>query len=122
MITNADGRTDGPVLKNEDSKAGEYELLFYIDEYYDEQNLPPGNPRFVDRVPVRFTVVDPSQHYPRADAVHPVELLNLIGGVEVGSPSPALAGEGGREAPDEGSVRASRRRSPQPRQMSATRT
>ena len=63
VVTNADGRTDGPILKNEDSKAGEYELLFYIDEYYDKQNLPPGNPRFVDRVPVRFTIVDPSQHY-----------------------------------------------------------
>jgi 5-hydroxyisourate hydrolase len=63
VVTNADGRTDGPILKNEDSKAGEYELLFYIDEYYDKQNLPAGNPRFVDRVPVRFTVTDPTQHY-----------------------------------------------------------
>ena len=32
VATNADGRTDGPVVKPDEAKVGEYELVFYIDE------------------------------------------------------------------------------------------
>jgi 5-hydroxyisourate hydrolase len=36
--------------------AGEYELVFYVGEYF-------GEPKFLDRVPVRFTITDASADY-----------------------------------------------------------
>lgn len=61
--TNADGRTDGPVVKPEDAKVGEYELVFYIDEYFQKQPDPSGMQPFVDRAVVRFSIFDVRQHY-----------------------------------------------------------
>ncbi len=61
MVTNADGRTDGPVVKPEDAKVGEYELVFYVDEYY--QKLSVDAEAFIDRAVVRFAVFDVKQHY-----------------------------------------------------------
>ena len=61
--TNADGRTDGPVVKPEDAKVGEYELVFYIDEYFQKQPDPSGAQPFVDRAVVRFSIFDVKQHY-----------------------------------------------------------
>jgi len=49
--TNADGRTDAPLLEGDKFKAGTYELVFHV------------GAAFFDRVPVRFTVADASQHY-----------------------------------------------------------
>jgi 5-hydroxyisourate hydrolase len=37
-------------------EAGEYELTFAVGDYFGER-------RFLDRVPVRFTVADPDAHY-----------------------------------------------------------
>ena len=61
--TNADGRTDGPVVKPEDAKVGEYELVFYIDEYFQKQPGRSGAQPFVDRAVVRFSIFDVKQHY-----------------------------------------------------------
>ena len=61
VITNADGRTDGPVVKAEDAKTGEYELVFYIDEYFEKDAANAG--AFVDRAVVRFSIFDAKQHY-----------------------------------------------------------
>ncbi|MCZ0981342.1 hydroxyisourate hydrolase [Streptomyces diastatochromogenes] len=63
LRTNQEGRTDEPVLKPEEAKAGKYELLFHVGEYY--AGLRGGRPaaQFVERVPVRFTVFDVTQHF-----------------------------------------------------------
>ena len=61
--TNADGRTDGPVVKPEEAKVGEYELVFYIDEYFQKQPDASGSQPFVDRAVVRFSIFDVKQHY-----------------------------------------------------------
>jgi 5-hydroxyisourate hydrolase len=61
VTTNADGRTDGPVVKPEDAKVGEYELVFYVDEYF--QKEAAGGDAFVDRAVVRFSIFDAKQHY-----------------------------------------------------------
>src|SRR5262249_6032660 len=61
MVTNADGRTDGPVVKPEDAKVGEYELVFHIDEYFQSQSSSAE--AFVDRTVVRFAIFDVKQHY-----------------------------------------------------------
>jgi 5-hydroxyisourate hydrolase len=54
VTTNADGRTDEPLLG--ELEAGEYELLFAVGDYF-------GQRAFLDRVPVRFTIADPGAHY-----------------------------------------------------------
>lgn len=53
--TNADGRTDAPLA--EALRAGVYELVFAVGDYFGEEA------RFLDLVPVRFTVADPDAHY-----------------------------------------------------------
>ena len=59
VITNTDGRTDTPLLTADELRAGEYELLFHVGDYF-------GDKSFLDRVPVRFHVTDPtaSHHVP----------------------------------------------------------
>ena len=63
MTTNSDGRTDTPVVKPEEVKVGEYELLFYIDEYFQKRPDVSGELPFVDRAIVRFSIFDVNQHY-----------------------------------------------------------
>lgn len=54
--TNADGRTDSPLLDGEAMKAGSYELVFYVGDYFGERT-------FLDKIPVRFRISDPSKKY-----------------------------------------------------------
>ena len=54
--TNADGRTDAPLLTGSDIKAGNYELIFFVGDYFGER-------RFLDRVPVRFVISDAAAKY-----------------------------------------------------------
>jgi 5-hydroxyisourate hydrolase len=61
VVTNADGRTDGPVVKPEDAKVGEYELVFHVDEYF--QKEAANADAFIDRAVVRFSIFDIKQHY-----------------------------------------------------------
>ena len=56
VTTNADGRTDGPLLAGSDLGAGTYELVFSVGEHF-------GGKGFLDRVPVRFTIADADAHY-----------------------------------------------------------
>ena len=63
IATNADGRTDGPVVKPEDAKVGECELVLYIEEYFQKQLDSSGAQPFVDRAVVRFSIFDVKQHY-----------------------------------------------------------
>jgi hydroxyisourate hydrolase len=55
-FTNADGRTDEPLLAGGALAAGEYELTFHVGDYF-------GDAAFLDRVPVRFRVADPDASY-----------------------------------------------------------
>lgn len=61
--TNADGRTDSPVLPVEAFAIGEYELLFHAGAYIARSGdaLPEGV--FLDLVPIRFTISDARAHY-----------------------------------------------------------
>jgi 5-hydroxyisourate hydrolase len=56
VSTNADGRTDSPLLSAEEFSTGSYELVFYVGDYFGER-------RFLDRVPVRFTIDDGKAKY-----------------------------------------------------------
>ena len=61
--TNAEGRTDEMILKPEDTKVGQYELLFHVDEYFAAQGATRSDLPFIEDVPVRFAVFDTKQHY-----------------------------------------------------------
>jgi 5-hydroxyisourate hydrolase len=54
--TNSDGRTDQPLLQGDEMIAGNYELVFYVGDYFGER-------KFLDRVPVRFIISNPSAKY-----------------------------------------------------------
>ena len=57
--TNGDGRTDAPLLEGEELRAGIYELVFGVGDYFGEAADPP----FLDRVPIRFGIADAGAHY-----------------------------------------------------------
>ena len=53
--TNADGRTDAPLLEGGRLTAGDYELVFHVGGFFREG--------FYEHIPVRFRIADPAQHY-----------------------------------------------------------
>jgi 2-oxo-4-hydroxy-4-carboxy-5-ureidoimidazoline decarboxylase len=61
--TNADGRTDKPLIAGRPVPTGRYELLFAVGDYYAEQGVPLADPPFLDVVPVRFSIAEPEGHY-----------------------------------------------------------
>ena len=61
--TNADGRTDQPLLISEEMRAGQYELIFYVGDYFAGKASANAKVRFLDRVPVRFGVADGNTSY-----------------------------------------------------------
>ncbi|CUH63282.1 5-hydroxyisourate hydrolase [Thalassovita gelatinovora] len=63
MVTNADGRTDSPILPKEEFATGVYELVFQAGDYLDASGVPPESPRFLDLVPIRFGISDSTAHY-----------------------------------------------------------
>ncbi len=56
VTTNADGRTDSPLLGATEFAAGNYEIVFFVGDYFGER-------RFLDRVPVRFTIEEAEAKY-----------------------------------------------------------
>ena len=62
-ITNADGRTDNPILPAGKFSAGQYELIFEIGPYLRAKGLAGDEPLFLDSVPVRFGIADEDDHY-----------------------------------------------------------
>src|SRR5207249_2743516 len=61
--TNADGRTDPPLLAGAEVQAGRYEIVFLVGDYFAARGTVSGPVPFLDRVPVRFAIGDPSASY-----------------------------------------------------------
>lgn len=61
-VTNADGRTDSPILPVERFATGRYELTFAAGDYLRAQGLA-GDLLFLDEIPIRFGIDDASAHY-----------------------------------------------------------
>ncbi len=61
--TNADGRTDAPLMAGEAFRAGQYELVFRVADYFAAVGLPQSDPPFLDEIPIRFAIADPDGHY-----------------------------------------------------------
>lgn len=62
-VTNADGRTDAPILPRGKFASGTYELVFFAGAYLDAVGAPPESPRFLDQIPIRFGISDAVAHY-----------------------------------------------------------
>lgn len=61
--TNADGRTDTPLLNADQMRPGVFEIVFHVGAYFASHSAAAPGPEFLDEVPVRFTITDPTQHY-----------------------------------------------------------
>jgi len=61
--TNADGRTDEPLLAGDALKAGTYTLTFAVGDYFRAAGAASADPPFLDLVPIRFAIADASGHY-----------------------------------------------------------
>jgi 5-hydroxyisourate hydrolase len=62
-VTNADGRTDSPLLGPSEMAAGTYQLEFHVGEYFASKAPSSTKVPFLDVVPVRFGISDTSASY-----------------------------------------------------------
>ena len=63
LQTNADGRTDAPLLEGAALEKGQYRLLFDVAAYYRSLGAKLPEPPFLDRVPLRFGIADAALLY-----------------------------------------------------------
>jgi 2-oxo-4-hydroxy-4-carboxy-5-ureidoimidazoline decarboxylase len=61
-ITNADGRTDQPLIGGRPVPIGRYELTFRVGDYFAGRQVPTSDPPFLDQIPLRFSVSEPEGH------------------------------------------------------------
>lgn len=59
-LTNADGRTDRPLLGPDDFAPGTYELVFDVAAYFGDTGVAMP---FLDRIPLRFTLGEDSAYH-----------------------------------------------------------
>ncbi|MGD0616861.1 MAG: hydroxyisourate hydrolase [Bryobacteraceae bacterium] len=62
-VTNADGRTDEPLLSGDTLQKGIYELTFHAGDYFHGLGIALGDPPFLDEIMIRFGVADPAGSY-----------------------------------------------------------
>ena len=62
-LTNADGRTDEPLIADGPLRIGTYEIAFHIGAYFAAQGMATSLPPFLDVVPIRFAIAEPEGHY-----------------------------------------------------------
>jgi len=62
-VTNADGRTDQPLIGGRPIPIASYELRFAIGDYFKLQGAAVADLPFLGVVPVRFAVAEPEGHY-----------------------------------------------------------
>ncbi len=61
--TNADGRTDRPLLADDELQPGVYELVFSVGDYFARQCTDLPEPPFLNQVPIQFGIADADAHY-----------------------------------------------------------
>jgi 5-hydroxyisourate hydrolase len=62
-VTNADGRTDTPILPTGDFKPGSYELVFFAGDYLRAAGQAGDDPLFLDEVPIRFGMSEDAHYH-----------------------------------------------------------
>jgi 5-hydroxyisourate hydrolase len=59
---NNDGRSDKPLIEEINFKEGQYELVFFVGDYFKKITNLPKTP-FLNEVIIRFGVSNPKEHY-----------------------------------------------------------
>jgi 5-hydroxyisourate hydrolase len=62
-VTNADGRTNAPILPKGQFAPGIYELVFFAGAYLRRTGQAGADPLFLDAVPIRFGMAEADSHY-----------------------------------------------------------
>ncbi len=63
IVTNADGRTDKPLVSADEARAGRFELIFHAGDYFRRRRAELADPPFLDVIPIRFGLADLQAHY-----------------------------------------------------------
>jgi 2-oxo-4-hydroxy-4-carboxy-5-ureidoimidazoline decarboxylase len=61
--TNADGRTDAPLIAGRPVPIARYALRFAVGDYFRARGAPLADPPFLGVVPVHFAVAEPEGNY-----------------------------------------------------------
>ena len=61
--TNAEGRTDQPLLAGAPLRIGRYELVFHMGSYFRARGVLGAGEPFLDEVCIRFGISEPEGHY-----------------------------------------------------------
>ena len=62
-ITNADGRTDAPLVAADRLEPGVYELTFHAADYFQRHGVALSTPPFLGDVVIRVGIADPGARY-----------------------------------------------------------
>ena len=62
VILNNNGRSDKPLVEGDKFKEGQYELVFFVGDYFKNITDLPKTP-FLDEVVIRFGISKPNEHY-----------------------------------------------------------
>ena len=62
-VTNDDGRTDAPLLDEDEFRAGSYELEFSVGDYFAAAGQRLSDPPFLDDVVIRVSLADDSHYH-----------------------------------------------------------
>ncbi len=61
--TNDDGRTNEPLLEDDQFQPGKYQLVFHVASYFEKQGVALDDVPFLDDVVIRFGLNDKDAHY-----------------------------------------------------------
>ena len=62
VTLNNNGRSDKPLLEDINFKEGEYELVFFVGDYFNKITNLPKTP-FLNQIVIRFGISNPKEHY-----------------------------------------------------------
>lgn len=62
-VTNADGRTDAPILPEDRFETGKYELVFHAGDYIRACGQSSDDPLFLDQIPIRFGMAEDAHYH-----------------------------------------------------------
>ena len=62
VILNNNGRSDKPLVEGSDLREGNYELVFFVGDYFNKMTDLPKTP-FLNEVVIRFGISNPKEHY-----------------------------------------------------------
>ncbi len=62
VILNSDGRSEKPLIEGSNFKEGQYEIIFFVGQYFKKITETPDIP-FLDDVVIRFGISNSKEHY-----------------------------------------------------------